>query len=178
MLGPMSAWPRIVIHADMDAFYAAVEQRENTDLRGKPIIVCPNSHRAVVLTASYEARPYGVGSAMSVAEARRRCPQAIMVPPNFELYQSISQQIMDIFADFSPYVEAISLDEAFIDMTGATHFFGTPQAMGQKIKQAVYDATNLHISVGVSSTKYVAKVASAHDKPNGLTVVPPNEAKD
>lgn len=178
MLGPMSNWPRIVIHADMDAFYAAVEQRENTELRGKPIIVCPNSHRAVVLTASYEARPYGVGSAMSVAEARRRCPQAIMVPPNFELYQSISQQIMDIFADFSPYVEAISLDEAFIDMTGATHFFGSPQDIGQKIKRAVYDATNLHISVGVSSTKYVAKVASAHDKPNGLTVVPPNEAKD
>ncbi|NKB98993.1 MAG: DNA polymerase IV [Pseudomonadales bacterium] len=174
----MDAWPRIVLHADMDAFYAAVEQRENPDLRGKPVLIGPNSHRGVVLTASYEARPYGVGSAMPVAEARRRCPQAVMVPPNFELYQSISQQVMDIFADFSPYVEAISLDEAFIDMTGATHFFGAPAEMGRKIKEAVYDATDLHISVGVSSTKYVAKVASAHDKPNGLTVVPPSHAKD
>ena len=173
----MDAWPRIVIHADMDAFYAAVEQRENPELRGKPVLIGPNSHRGVVLTASYEARPYGVGSAMPVAEARRKCPDAIMVPPNFELYQDVSKQVMDIFGEFSPNVEALSLDEAFIDMSGATHFFGTPQQMGARIKAAVKEATELNISVGVSGTKYVAKVASAHDKPNGLTVVPPDEAK-
>ena len=172
----MTRWTRIIAHADMDAFYAAVEQRDNPELRGKPILIGPNSHRGVVLTASYEARPYGVGSAMPVAEARRRCPHAIMVPPNFERYQAVSRQIMDVFADFSPHVEAISLDEAFLDMTGAEHFFGEAASMGHKIKDAVYEATQLHISVGVSGTKYVAKVASAHDKPNGLTVVPPDEA--
>jgi DNA polymerase-4 len=172
----MERWPRIVIHADMDAFYASVEQLDNPELRGKPILVGPKSNRGVVLTASYEARPYGVGSAMGVAEARRRCPKAIMVEPNFARYKEISEQVMDIFADFSPSVEAISLDEAFLEMTGAEHFFGPPASMGQRIKEAVFDATNLHISVGVSGTKYVAKVASAHDKPNGLTIVPQEEA--
>ena len=127
----MERWPRIVIHADMDAFYASVEQLDNPELRGKPILVGPKSNRGVVLTASYEARPYGVGSAMGVAEARRRCPKAIMVEPNFARYQEISEQVMDIFADFSPSVEAISLDEAFMEMTGAEHFFGPPAAMGQ-----------------------------------------------
>ena len=177
MAGLKHVWDKIIIHADMDAFYAAVEQRENPELRGKPVLIGPNSHRGVVLTASYEARPYGVGSAMPVAEARRRCPHAIMVPPNFELYQDISKQVMDIFGEFSPYVEALSLDEAFVDMSGATHFFGEPAEMGRKIKAAVKEATDLNISVGVSGTKYVAKVASAHDKPNGLTVVPPDEAE-
>lgn len=174
----MDTWSSIVLHADMDAFYAAVEQREHPELRGKPVLIGPRSHRGVVLTASYEARPYGVGSAMPVVEARRKCPQAVMVPPNFELYQAVSKQVMGVLADFSPYVEAVSLDEAFIDMSGATHLFGHPEEMGRRIKQAVYDATQLNISVGVSGTKYVAKVASAHDKPNGLTVVPPDHAKD
>ena len=174
----MDAWPRIIIHADMDAFYAAVEQRDNPELRGKPVLIGPNSHRGVVLTASYEARPYRVGSAMPVAEARRRCPHAIMVPPNFDRYQAVSAQIMDVFADFSPYVEAISLDEAFLDMTGATHFFGEPREMGARLKAAVLEATDLNISVGVSGSKYVAKVASAHDKPNGLTVVPQDQARE
>jgi DNA polymerase-4 len=160
----------------MDAFYAAVEQLDNPELRGKPILVGPRSWRGVVLTASYEARPYGVGSGMPVAEARRKCPQAVMVPPRFERYQQVSEQIMDVFADFSPSVEALSLDEAFLDMTGAEHFFGSPAVMGQKIKDAVLEATGLNISVGVSGTKYVAKVASAHDKPNGLTVVAQDDA--
>ena len=172
----MKTWPRIVVHADMDAFYAAVEQLDNPELRGKPVLVGPKSNRGVVLTASYEARPYRVGSAMPVSEALRRCPDAIMVEPNFSRYQEISEQVMDIFGDFSPQVEAISLDEAFLDMTGAEHFFGAPEAMGKKIKAAVFEATGLHISVGVSGTKYVAKVASAHDKPNGLTVVPQEDA--
>ena len=150
----MKTWPRIVVHADMDAFYAAVEQLDNPDLRGKPILVGPKNNRGVVLTASYEARPYRVGSAMPVAEALRRCPDAIMVEPNFSRYQEISEQVMDIFGDFSPQVEAISLDEAFLDMTGAEHFFGAPDEMGQKIKAAVFEATGLHISVGVSGLRF------------------------
>ena len=172
----MNPWPKIIVHADMDAFYAAVEQLDNPALRGKPILVGPKSTRGVVLTASYEARPFGVGSAMPVAEARRRCPEAIMVSPRFDRYQEISSQIMAVFADFSPRVEALSLDEAFMEMTGAEHFFGPPPSMGRKIKEAVYRATKLNISVGVSTTKYVAKVASAHDKPNGLTIVPADQA--
>ncbi|HIG40672.1 MAG TPA: DNA polymerase IV [Gammaproteobacteria bacterium] len=172
----MNRWPRIVVHADMDAFYAAVEQLDNPSLRGKPVLIGPNSYRGVVLTASYEARPFGVGSAMPVAEARRRCPQAIMVAPRFERYQQISEQIMNIFADFSPSVEALSLDEAFLEMTGAEHIFGGPESMGLKIKKAVKEMTHLNISVGVSGTKYVPKVASDHDKPNGLTVVPQAQA--
>ncbi len=172
----MDAWPRIIVHADMDAFYAAVEQHDDPSLRGKPVLVGPKSTRGVILTASYEARAYGVGSAMPVAEARRRCPHAVMVPPRFDRYQEISAQIMDVFADFSPSVEALSLDEAFLEMTGAEHFFGGPASMGRKIKAAVLEATHLNISVGVSATKYVAKVASAHDKPNGLTVVPRDKA--
>ena len=171
-------WPRIVIHADMDAFYAAVEQFDNPELRGKPVLIGPNSYRGVVLTASYEARCSGVGSAMPMAEARRRCPQAIIVSPRFERYQEISETIMDIFADFSPYTEAISLDEAFLDMSGAEHFFGQPEEMGRRLKNAVKNATGLDVTVGISGTKYVAKVASAFFKPDGLTVVPQEEAVD
>ncbi|MGI9289148.1 MAG: DNA polymerase IV [Pseudomonadales bacterium] len=172
----MDTWPKIIAHADMDAFYAAVEQLDDPALRGKPVLVGPRSHRGVVLTASYEARPYGVGSAMAVAEARRRCPGAVMVPPRFERYEEISKQVMNVFGYFSPDVEPLSLDEAFLDMSGSQHIFGPPGIMGRKIKDAVREATQLNISVGISSTKYVAKVASAHDKPNGLTVVPPHLA--
>lgn len=172
----MDTWSRVIVHADMDAFYAAVEQLDNPSLRGKPVLVGPNSSRGVVLTASYEARPYGVGSAMPVAVARRRCPDAIMVAPRLDRYQEVSAQVMDIFGDFSPSVEALSLDEAFLDMSGSEHFFGKPETIGRRIKKAVWDATKLHISVGISGTKYVAKVASAHDKPNGLTIVPQESA--
>lgn len=173
----MMTWPRIVVHADMDAFYAAVEQLDNPELRGKPVLVGPNSRRGVVLTASYEARPFRVGSAMPMAQARQRCPQAIIVPPRFERYKEVSAQVMDIFADFSPSVEPISLDEAFLEMTGASHLFGEPEQIGRRLKAQVLDATGLHISVGISATKYVAKVASGHDKPNGLTVVAPDQAR-
>ncbi len=171
------SWPTIIAHADMDAFYAAVEQLDQPELRGKPVLIGPQSYRGVVLTASYEARRFGVRSAMPVAKARQLCPDAIMVSPRFSRYQDISRQVMDIFADFSPSVEALSLDEAFLDMSGAEHLFGAPREMGLQIKQAVKEATRLDISVGVASTKYVAKAASAHDKPDGLTVVPPSEVK-
>jgi DNA polymerase-4 len=169
----------VIAHADMDAFYAAIEQLDDPTLRGRPVIVGPNSARGVVLTASYEARPFGVGSAMPMGRARRLCPQALIVPPRFERYQQVSKIIMDLFGDFSPEVEALSLDEAFLDMTGSDKLFGSPEAIGRKLKTAVRDATGgLTASVGMSGTKYVAKVASGHRKPDGLTIVPPDEARD
>ena len=172
------SWPRIIAHADMDAFYASIEQLDDRELRGKPLLVGPRSGRGVVLTASYEARPFGVGSAMPMARARALCPQAIVVPPRFERYKAISRRVMRVFEDFSPAVEALSLDEAFLDMTGAEHIFGDPEALGLRLKDAIREATGgLTASVGISATKYVAKVASGHDKPNGLTVVAPNEAR-
>jgi DNA polymerase-4 len=162
----------------MDAFYAAIEQLDDPSLRGRPLIVGPNSARGVVLTASYEARPFGVGSAMPMARARRLCPDALIVPPRFERYSHVSKIIMDTFEQFSPCVEALSLDEAFLDMTGSAKLFGAPEAIGRKLKAAVRDATGgLTASVGISGTKYVAKVASGHRKPDGLTIVPPNEAR-
>ena len=132
----------------------------------------------MVLTASYEARPFGVGSAMPMAKARRLCPNAVVVPPRFERYQEISASIMRVFGEFSPEVEPLSLDEAFIDMTGSQRLFGDPETMGRRLKEAVRETTGgLTASVGVSATKYVAKVASAYEKPDGLTVVPPEMAK-
>jgi len=147
-----TTWPRVIAHADMDAFYASVEQLDDPSLLGRELIVGPNSLRGVVLTASYEARKTGVKSAMPMAEAMKRCPNATVVPPRFDRYQEQSKAIMSAFADFSPSVEAISLDEAFIDMTGAET-----------------------ASVGIAATKYVAKVASDFNKPNGITVVAPDE---
>ena len=162
----------------MDAFYAAIEQLDDPSLRGRPLLVGPPSARGVVLTASYEARPYGVGSAMPMAKARRMCPNAVIVPPRFDRYQEVSATIMKVFSDFSPDVEALSLDEAFLDMTGSEQLFGDPQSIGRRLKSAIREATGgLTASVGLSATKYVAKVASACQKPDGLTVVPPEEAK-
>ena len=169
------SWARTVVHADMDAFYASVEQLDNAELIGKPVLVGPKSRRGVVLTASYEARPYHVGSAMPMAEALRRCPHAIVVPPRFDRYTELSSRIMAVFRDFSPEVEAISLDEAFLEMTGTEHLFGPPGTMGAAIKGSVLQATGLHVSVGVAGSKYVAKVASGICKPRGLLVVAPED---
>ena len=170
-------WPRTIVHADLDAFYAQAEQLDDPALRGKALAVGPRSKRGVVLTASYEARRYGVRSAMPMAEALQRCPNLLTVPPRFERYQELSRCMMDAFADFSPQVEALSLDEAFIEMTRAEKIFGAPLKMGRDIKAAVLAATGgLTVSVGVASTKYVAKVASDFNKPDGLTVVQPHEA--
>ena len=172
-----SNWPRIVAHADMDAFYASVEQLDDPSLRNRPLVVGPNSMRGVALTASYEARRFGIKSAMPMAEVRRRCPDILAVPPRFERYTEQSQAIMAAFANFSPNVEAISLDEAFIEMTGAEGLFGAPERMATLIRDAVFEATGgLTASVGIASTKYVAKVASDFNKPNGITVVAPEDA--
>ena len=166
MIRSETVWPRIVAHADMDAFYAAIEQLDDPVLRGRPVLVGPPSGRGVVLTASYEARPYGVGSAMPMAKARRLCPSAVIVPPRFDRYQEVSKTIMEVFSNFSPEVEALSLDEAFLDMTGSEQLFGDPESIGHRLKDAVREATGgLTASVGLSGTKYVAKVASAFHKP-------------
>jgi DNA polymerase-4 len=178
MLQAASPWPRVVAHADMDAFYAAVEQLDDPSLRGRPLLIGSPGNRGVVLTASYEARPYGVGSAMPMARARKLCPDALIVRPRFARYREISARVMRVFADFSPDVEAISLDEAFLEMTGAENIFGQPEIMGRKLKNAVFEATGgLTVTVGISGTKYVAKVASGHQKPDGLTIVPPENAQ-
>jgi len=170
-------WPRVIVHADMDAFYAAIEQLDDPALRGRPLLIGPPSTRGVVLTASYEARPFGVGSAMPMARARKLCPQALVVPPRFERYQEVSATIMRLFGDFSPCVEPLSLDEAFLDMTGSERLFGSPEQIGVKLKRAVREATGgLTASVGISATKYVAKVASGYAKPDGLTIVAPTNA--
>jgi DNA polymerase-4 len=172
------SWRRVIVHADMDAFYAAVEQLDDPRLRGRPILVGPDSARGVVLTASYEARPAGVGSAMPMQRARRLCPDAIVVPPRFERYQQVSKVVMATLGEFSPLVEPLSLDEAFLDMTGGHLLFGGPRAIGARIKAAIREATGgLTASVGVSATRYVAKVASAYRKPDGLTVIPAEEAR-
>lgn len=171
-------WPRIIVHADMDAFYAAVEQLDDPCLRGRPLLVGSDSRRGVVLTASYEARSSGAGSAMPMIEARRLCPDALVVPPRFERYQEVSALVMEALGGFSPLVEPLSLDEAFLDMTGSTRLFGTPAAMGARIKAAVRECTGgLTASVGISGTRYVAKVASGFWKPDGLTIVPPAEMR-
>lgn len=171
------SWSRVIAHADMDAFYASVEQHDDPSLIGRPLLIGSRSGRGVVLTASYEARPFRVGSAMPMAEALRRCPDAVVIPPRFERYTEASAQIMAVFEDFSPTVEPLSLDEAFIDMSGAAHIFGTPRDIGTRIKAAVREATGLTISVGMAATKYVAKVASGFDKPDGLTVVEEDNAR-
>jgi DNA polymerase-4 len=178
MIRSEGAWPRVIAHADMDAFYAAIEQLDDPALRGRPVLVGHPNARGVVLTASYEARPYRVGSAMPMAQARRRCPQAVIVPPRFDRYQEVSAAIMRVFGDFSPEVEALSLDEAFLDMTGSERLFGAPEVIGHRLKTAIREATGgLTASVGISATKYVAKVASGSQKPDGLTVVRLEDAK-
>jgi DNA polymerase-4 len=172
-------WPRIIVHADMDAFYAAVEQLDDPSLRGRPLLVGSDSARGVVLTASYEARAFGAGSAMPMQRARRLCPDALVVPPRFERYQQISELVMTAFGTFSPLVEPLSLDEAFLDMTGSTRLFGDPESIGRRIKEAVRECTGgLTASVGISGTRYVAKVASGFRKPDGLTIVPPTTMRD
>ena len=165
---------RHIIHADMDAFYASVEQRDQPELRGKPVLVggSPRS-RGVVAAASYEARVFGCRSAMPMRTAVRLCPHAEIVRPRFSRYREVSAQIMSIFRDVSPLVEPLSLDEAFIDVTHRVSEGATPAELGQWIRDRVKRETQLTVSCGVATSKSVAKIASDQDKPDGLTVVPP-----
>ncbi len=170
--------PRVIVHADMDAFYASVEQLDDPALRGRPLLIGGPVERGVVATASYEARPYGVGSAMPMALALRRIPHAVVLRPRFERYKEVSRQVMAVFATFAPEVESLSLDEAFLDASTTADRFAGPAALGRALKDAVRAATGgLTVSVGVSATKFVAKVASDFHKPDGLTIVPPGEAR-
>lgn len=164
---------RTILHADMDAFYASVEQRDDPALRGKPVIVGGLGPRGVVSTASYEARVFGVHSAMPTAEARRRCPDGAYVTPRMEHYVAESTKVRAVFDRYTPLVEPLSLDEAFLDVTDSQALFGDGTTIAARIQAEVHEATALSISVGVASCKFVAKVASDLRKPAGLVVVAP-----
>ena len=156
----------------MDAFYASVELRERPELRGQPVIVGGGGSRGVVLSATYEARAYGVASAMPMMRARRLCPQAVVIAPDHAAYSTTSAGVMEVFRSVTPLVEPLSLDEAFLDVRGAARRLGGPRLVGEWIRATVEDEQGITCSVGVASTKFVAKLASAHCKPDGLLVVP------
>lgn len=165
---------RVILHVDMDAFYASVEQRDNPDLRGKAVVVGGGSNRGVVAAASYESRVFGIRSAMPMAEARRRCPDLVRVPPRMAHYQDVSREIFAVFNEFTPLVEGLSLDEAFLDVTSSRRLFGSGRRIGLAIKERIRERTGLTASVGVAANKLVAKIASDLDKPDGLVVVDPD----
>lgn len=169
---------RTVIHFDMDAFFASVEQLDNPDLRGKPVLVGARSRRGVVAAASYEARPSGVRSAMSMVEALRRCPEAVVVRPRRSRYLEVSRAVFGVFRRYTPLVEGLSLDEAFLDVTGSRSLFGEGPQIAASIKEDIRVETGLTGSAGVAPNKFVAKIASDLDKPDGLTVVPDGRAAE
>ncbi len=158
-----------ILHADLDSFYASVEQRDDPGLRGRPVIV----GGGVVLAASYEAKAYGVRTAMGGAQARRLCPQAVVVPPRMSAYSQASEAVFEVFHDTSPLVEALSVDEAFIDVSGLRRVSGTPVQIAARLRSEVRDRVGLPITVGIARTKFLAKVASQEAKPDGLLLVPP-----
>jgi len=164
-----------ILHVDMDAFFASVELLDRPELRGKPVIVGHRSLRSVVTAATYEARKYGVNSAMPMAVALRRCPQAIVLEPHFERYAHWSREVMRILGEITPRLEPLSIDEAFLDVAGARRLLGTPWEIGTRLRERVAAETGLHCSVGAAATKFVAKLASSRAKPDGLLVVPESE---
>lgn len=170
---------RDILHVDMDAFYAAIEQRERPELLGKPVIVGADPKggrgRGVVSTASYEARKYGVRSAMPISRAYALCPEGVYVPVDMELYSRVSSEIMKILRDFTDKVEPVSIDEAFLDLTQGRRLMGPAPEVASKIKESIVQGTSLTASIGVASSKLVAKIASDFRKPDGLTIVPPGE---
>jgi DNA polymerase-4 len=168
---------RKIIHIDMDAFYASVEQRDNPELRGRPVAV-GGGHRGVVAAASYEARKFGVRSAMPSVTAKRRCPELIFVKPRFDVYRAVSQQIREIFADYTDLIEPLSLDEAYLDVTQDRRGLGSARAIAEDIRARIKAETGLTASAGVSYCKFIAKLASDQNKPDGLCVVPPHKGQD
>lgn len=171
--GSATHWPRVIAHADMDAFYASVEVLDNPALRGLPVIVGGSSARGVVTSASYEARKFGVRSAMPTAQAHKLCPHAVFLPGRMKRYVEISRVVRRVFESFSPVVEPLSLDEAFIDLTGTERLLGPPIDAARDLKRRVLEETGLVASVGVAPTKMAAKILSDLSKPDGLLVVGP-----
>ncbi|WRP24748.1 DNA polymerase IV [Sphingomonas sp. LY29] len=168
---------RKIIHVDMDAFYASVEQRDAPELKGKPVAV-GGGHRGVVAAASYEARTFGVRSAMPSVTARRRCPDLIFVKPRFDVYKAVSQQIREIFADYTDKIEPLSLDEAYLDVTEDRRGLGSARAIGEEIRARIKADTGLTASAGVSYCKFIAKLASDQNKPDGICVIPPHRGAE
>jgi DNA polymerase IV len=161
-----------ILHIDMDAFYASVEIRDRPEIAGQPVIVAHTAGRGVVLSANYIARTFGVRSAMPASRAQRMCPRAVFVTPRHQLYGAVSKEVMAIFKAVTPEVEPLSLDEAFLDVSGAVRRLGRPAAIGALIRRQVRDELGITCSVGIASTKFVAKLASVHCKPDGLLVIP------
>ncbi len=174
---PQATGPRTILHVDMDAFYAAVEERDRPELRGKPVIIGADpkdgAGRGVVSTANYAARKFGVGSAMPISTAYRLCPQGVYIPPDMAKYSAISQEIRAVFEEFTDLVEPVSVDEAFLDVTASVRLFGDGQTIALRIKDRIREQTKLTASVGVATAKLIAKIASDLKKPDGLVVVPP-----
>ncbi|NNE06738.1 MAG: DNA polymerase IV [Xanthomonadales bacterium] len=166
---------RAIIHVDMDAFYASVEARDDSSLRGKPVIVGGTGRRGVVAAASYEARAFGVFSAMPVVRARQRCPQGVYVRPRLARYREVSKEIFEIFHEFTPQVEGLSLDEAFLDVSGSLRLLGTIEEIGLQIQNRIMAETGLQASVGMAHNKFLAKLASDFKKPAGFVHIPPGE---
>ncbi|MBT8356762.1 MAG: DNA polymerase IV, partial [Deltaproteobacteria bacterium] len=166
----------MILHIDMDAFFASVEQLDNPDLKGKCIIVGGRSNRGVVSAASYEARKYGVRSAMPIFMAKRKCPQGVFVFPRIKRYKEVSKEIMKLFCEFSPLVEPVSIDEAYVDIAGGARLFGSPVQIGMHIKEQIKKKVNLTCSVGIAPNKFLAKIASDMEKPDGLFIILPEEA--
>src|ERR671917_254396 len=164
---------RRIVHVDLDAFYASVEQRDNPDLRGKPVAVGGSRERGVVAAASYEARRFGVRSAMASVTARCKCPELIFVPPRFEVYRAVSAQIRAIFADYTPLIEPLSLDEAYLDVTENLKGIGFATQIAREIRARIRQETALTASAGVSYNKFLAKIASDRRKPDGMFVITP-----
>jgi len=170
---------RIVFHVDLDAFYASVEQRDNPSLAGKPVIVgAAPGRRGVVSACSYEARRFGVRSAMPISQAYRRCPQGVYLPVRMERYIEVSRQVMGILQQYSPYIQQISVDEAFLDLSGTERLFGPPVETGRRLKKDVKEKTGLVISVGIGPNKYLAKLATNAGKPDGLLMVEAGKVED
>ena len=164
----------MILHIDMDAFYASVEQLDNPELKGKCVIV-GRSNRGVVTAASYEARKFGVHSAMPVFQAKRKCPGGTFLPPRMKRYQEISKKIMSLLRDFSPLVEPVSIDEAYVDITGCERLHGQPRQIAIHIKEKIKQSLNLTCSVGIAPNKFLAKIASDMDKPDGFTIIFPDK---
>jgi DNA polymerase-4 len=165
----------IILHIDMDAFFASVEQLDDPSLRGRCVVVGGPSHRGVVAAASYEAREYGIRSAMPIFQARQRCRDLVIVPPRRRRYAELSRRIMDNLRNFSPLVEPVSIDEAYVDITGCQRLHGEPRQMACSIKNRIHSLTGLTCSVGVAPNKFLAKIASDLEKPDGLTVIEPEQ---